>query len=109
MPGTGEPRRRPESEPDDPELLDVLLEYVRGTLHADHACLSESTSISGPTTVIAAAGRLAHPELWPGLGEMDEVEFGYDGSDEQAANDVVGVYRRGDPATPGVSAFLERG
>ena len=39
---------------------------------------------------------------------MDEVEYGYDGSDEQAANDVVGVYRRGDPATPGVSAFLER-
>jgi two-component system sensor histidine kinase UhpB len=108
MPGTGEPRPRQESEPDDPELLDVLLEYVRQTLHADHACLSESTSISGPITVIAAAGRLAHPELWPGLGEMDEVEYGYDGSDEQAANDVVGVYRRGDPATPGVSAFLER-
>jgi PAS domain S-box-containing protein len=108
MPGTAEPRRGREGERDEPELLDVLLEYVRQTLHADHACLSESTSISGPISVIAAAGRLGHPELWPGLGVMDEVEYGYDGSDEQAANDVVGVYRRGDPATPGVSAFLER-
>jgi len=108
MPGTAEPRRSPETERDEPGLLDVLLEYVRETLRADHACLSESTSISGPIAVIAAAGRLQHPELWPGLGVMDEVEYGYDGSDEQAANDIVGVYRRGDPATPGVSAFLER-
>ena len=39
---------------------------------------------------------------------MDEVELRLRRADEQAADDIVGVYRRGDPETPGVSAFLER-
>ncbi len=94
--------------PDGSELLDVLLEYVRQVLDADHACLSESSSHDGPITVLAAAGRLTHPELWPGMGVMDETEFGYDGSLAQGVNEIVAIYRRDDPATPGVTAFLGR-
>ena len=59
--GTAGRRRVGGTASDGSELLDVLLEYVRQVLDADHACLSESTSHDGPITVLAAAGRLTHP------------------------------------------------
>ena len=50
---------------------------------------------------------MTHPEVLPGMGELDSGELGYDGPAEDF-DEVVGVYRRGDPDTPGVTAFLER-
>jgi len=94
--------------PDDSELLVVLLEYVRQVLRADHACLTESTIQPGPIETLAASGELTHPELWPGPGPLDEGEYGYDGPNAFDVADVIAIYRKDDPATPGITEFLER-
>jgi PAS domain S-box-containing protein len=93
---------------DDRELLQGLLEYVIAVLHADHATFCEVRANPEKITVLAAAGALTHPEVLPGLGVLDSGEYGYDGPEEATPDDVVGIYRHGDPATPGVTAFLER-
>ncbi len=93
---------------DDRELLQGLLEYVIAVLRADHATFCEVRSHPEQITVLAAAGALTHPEVLPGLGQLDSGEYGYDGPEEATPEDVVGIYRRGDPDTPGVTAFLER-
>jgi PAS domain S-box-containing protein len=93
---------------DDLELLQGLLEYVIAVLHADHATFCEVREDPEKITVLAAAGVLTHPEVLPGMGELDSGEYGYDGPGEETPEDVVAIYRRDDPATPGVTAFLER-
>ncbi len=93
---------------DDLDLLQGLLEYVIAVLHADHATFCEVRPRPEQITVLAAAGALTHPEVLPGLGELDSGEYGYDGPEEASPEDPVAVYRRDDPETPGVTAFLER-
>jgi PAS domain S-box-containing protein len=93
---------------DDLDLLQGLLEYVIAVLHADHATFCEVRADPEQITVVAAAGALTHPEVLPGLGVLDSGEYGYDGPGEETPEDVVAIYRRDDPATPGVTAFLER-
>ena len=91
---------------DDQGLLDTLLEYAIAMLEADHATFCEVQNSPEVITVVAAAGRLTDPEVLPGPPLVSD-QFGYDGEDEEAGS-AVGIYRRGDPATPGVTAFLER-
>jgi len=93
---------------DDLDLLQGLLEYVIAVLGADHATFCDVRQHPEKITVLAAAGVLTHPEVSPGHGELDSIVYGYDGPDEPDPGDVVGIYRRGDPETPGVTAFLER-
>ena len=92
---------------DDGSLLGSLLEYTIRVLGADHATFCEVRNAPEVITVLAASGSLTHPEVLPGMGELVSGELGYDGEDE-ASGATVGVYRRGDPATPGVTAFLDR-
>ena len=92
---------------DDDSLLESLLEYTIKVLQADHATFCEVRNSPEVITVLAATGTLTHPEVLPGLGELVSDELGYDGEDEESGA-TVGVYRRGDPATPGVTAFLDR-
>jgi two-component system, NarL family, sensor histidine kinase UhpB len=92
---------------DDDLLLETVLEYTIKVLQADHATFCEVQNSPEVITVLAARGRLTHPEVLPGLGELVSEELGYDGEDE-AYGATVGVYRRGDPTTPGVTEFLER-
>lgn len=67
---------------DDLDLLQGLLEYVIAVLHADHATFCEVRPHPEQITVLAAAGALTHPEVLPGLGELDSGEYGYDGPEE---------------------------
>jgi PAS domain S-box-containing protein len=90
------------------DLLQGLLEYVIAVLRADHATFCDVRQHPEKITVLAAAGVLTHPEVMPGHGELDSIVYGYDGPDEPDPGDVVGIYRRGDVETPGVTAFLER-
>jgi two-component system, NarL family, sensor histidine kinase UhpB len=92
---------------DDSSLLESLLEYTIRVLQADHATFCEVQNAPEVITVLAASGTLTHPEVLPGMGGLVSGELGYDGEDE-GSGATVGVYRRGDPATPGVTAFLER-
>src|SRR5690348_687671 len=92
---------------DDDPLLETVLEYTIKVLQADHATFCEVKNAPEVITVLAARGSLTHPEVLPGLGELVSEELGYDGEDE-AVGEIVGVYRRGDPTTPGVTEFLER-
>jgi len=92
---------------DDGSLLDSLLEYSVKVLGADHATFCEVQNSPEVITVLAASGTLTHPEVLPGMGGLVSGEVGYDGEDEESGA-TIGVYRRGDPATPGVTAFLER-
>jgi PAS domain S-box-containing protein len=92
---------------DDGSLLESLLEYTIRVLQADHATFCEVQNSPEVITVLAAAGSLTHSEVLPGMGQLVSDELGYDGEDEESGA-TVGVYRRGDPATPGVTAFLER-
>jgi PAS domain S-box-containing protein len=93
---------------DDLDLLQGLLEYVIAVLHADHATFCEVRPHPEQITVLAAAGALTHAEVLPGMGELDSGEYGYDGPEEAGPEDVVAIYRRDDPETPGVTAFLDR-
>ena len=93
---------------DDLDLLQGLLEYVIAVLRADHATFCDVRQNPEKITVVASAGVLTHPEVLPGHGELDSIVYGYDGPDGSDPGDVVGLYRRGDPETPGVTAFLER-
>ena len=93
---------------DDLDLLPGLLEYVMAVLHADHATFCEVRLDPEQITVLAAAGALTHPEVLPGMGVLDAGDYGYDGPGEETPEDVVAIYRRDDPETPGVTAFLER-
>jgi len=106
MAGTGAPRPAADLG-DQSDLLATLLEYVLGVLHADHVTFCRTGAGDEPITVLAAAGRLTHPELWPGLGPMYLDHYGYDGPAEDRG-DVVAVYGPGGVETPGVLAFLER-
>ena len=92
---------------DEDPLLETVLEYTIKVLQADHATFCEVQNSPEVITVLAARGSLTHPEVLPGLGELVSDELGYDGEDE-AFGATVGVYRRGDPTTPGVTAFLDR-
>ena len=92
---------------DDDPLLETVLEYTIKVLQADHATFCEVQNSPEVITVLAARGSLTHPEGLPGLGELVSEELGYDGEDE-GVGEIVGVYRRGDPTTPGVTEFLER-
>jgi PAS domain S-box-containing protein len=92
---------------DERPLLESLLEYTIAVLEADHATFCEVQNSPEAITVLAAAGSLDHPEVLPGLGDLASDELGYDGPEEDA-DAIVSVYRRGDPDTPGVTAFLER-
>src|SRR5262245_23121294 len=92
---------------DDESLLETVLEYTIKVLQADHATFCEVRNAPEVITVLAAMGSLTHPEVLPGLGELVSDDLGYDGEDE-AYGETVGVYRRGDPTTPGVTAFLDR-
>ncbi len=92
---------------DDDSLLETVLEYTIRVLQADHATFCEVQNAPEVITVLAASGGLTHPEVLPGMGQLVSQELGYDGEDEESGA-RVGVYRRGDPATPGVTAFLER-
>jgi PAS domain S-box-containing protein len=93
---------------DDLDLLQGLLEYVIAVLHADHATFCEMRQQPETITVLAAAGVLDHAEVLPGMGELASDDYGYDGPEESSSDDVVSIYRRDDPGTPGVTAFLER-
>lgn len=88
-------------------LLDVLVDYVRQVLDADHVTFCEEGPGMGPITVLAASGSLTHPELQPGP-PLDQQEFGYDGPDPFELGDSIAIWRKNNPATPGVTAFLER-
>jgi PAS domain S-box-containing protein len=92
---------------DERPLLESLLEYTIAVLEADHATFCEVQNSPEVITVLAAAGSLDHPEVLPGLGDLASDALGYDGPEEDAGANVS-VYRRGDPDTPGVTAFLER-
>jgi PAS domain S-box-containing protein len=92
---------------DERPLLESLLEYTIAVLEAEHATFCEVQNSPEVITVLAAAGSLEHPEVLPGLGDLASDELGYDGPEEDA-DAIVSVYRRGDPDTPGVTAFLER-
>ncbi|HYW28420.1 MAG TPA: PAS domain-containing protein [Gaiellales bacterium] len=92
---------------DEGSLLESLLEYTITVLQADHATFCEVQNSPEVITVLAASGSLSHPEVLPGMGQLVSDELGYDGEDERSGA-TVGVYRRGDPATPGVTAFLDR-
>jgi PAS domain S-box-containing protein len=92
---------------DETTLLESLLQYALEVLGADHATFCEVENSPERITVVAASGSMTHPEVLPGLGELDSDQLGYDGPAEDF-DEVVGVYRRGDPGMPGVTAFLER-
>jgi two-component system, NarL family, sensor histidine kinase UhpB len=92
---------------DDGSLLEGLLEYTMSVLGADHATFCEVQNAPEVITVLAAAGTLTHPEVLPGIGQLASDDLGYDGAEEDAST-IVSVYRRGDPQTPGVTAFLSR-
>ena len=93
---------------DDLDLLQGLLEYVIAVLHADHATFCEVRAGPEQITVLAAAGVLTHPEVLPGLGHARLRRVRLRRAGEATPEDVVAIYRRDDPATPGVTAFLER-
>lgn len=88
-------------------LLEVLVDYVRQVLDADHVTFCEEQTGMGPITVLAAAGSMRHPELLPGP-PLDQAEFGYDGPDPFEMGDSIAIWRKDNPATPGVTEFLER-
>jgi two-component system, NarL family, sensor histidine kinase UhpB len=91
---------------DDQGLLRTLLDYAIAMLEADHATFCEVQNSPEVITVIEAAGCLTDPEVLPGPPLVSD-DYGYDG-EEEGAGSAVGIYRSGDPATPGVTAFLER-
>jgi two-component system, NarL family, sensor histidine kinase UhpB len=91
---------------EDQGLLRSLLDYAIAMLEADHATFCEVQNSPEVITVIEAAGCLTDPEVLPGAPLVSD-EYGYDGEEEEAGS-AVGIYRRGDPATPGVTAFLDR-
>jgi signal transduction histidine kinase len=90
---------------DEQPLIAGLLEYAIAVLDADHATFCEVRNDPEVITVLAADGRLDHPEVLPGTGLVSD-ELGYDGV--KGPGSAVAVYRAGDPETPGVTAFLER-
>ena len=51
-------------------------------------------------TVLAAAGSLDHPEVLPGMGELDSDELGYDGRRRARRSAVGGVSAAATPRHP---------
>jgi PAS domain S-box-containing protein len=92
---------------DERSLLETLLEYTLSALDADHATFCEVENSPEVITVVAASGILTDPEVLPGMGPLVSDDLGYDGAPETEES-RVGIYRRGDPNTPGVTAFLDR-
>jgi PAS domain S-box-containing protein len=92
---------------DDDVLLETLLGYTLSVLEADHVTFCEVENSPEVITVVAAAGCLTDPEVLPGMGPLVSDDLGYDGEAEDPET-RIGVYRRGQPGTPGVTAFLQR-